>query len=127
MRKYPLTPEGVQAKQDELYKLDDRELLNQAVSIAKDPRSWVFENFDLTDEQAEYYKSLPEDFSYYIGWQIASAVIGRQPIEMGAIHTDVAKQNKKKSTDISIEGTSEYDPQTGHPKYGLTVGVTFHL
>jgi len=127
MAHYPFTPEGVQAKQKELYALDDKELTRQAVVISQDARSWVLDNFKLTDEQAEYYKSLPEDFSYYLGWQIASAVIGRQPIEMGAVPTDVAQQNKKKSTDISIEGTSEYDPQTGHPKYGLTVGVTFHL
>ncbi len=123
MEKYPLTPEGVQAKQEELYKLDDRELINQAISISKDSRSWVFENFKLSDEQIEYYNSLPEDFNYYLGWQIAAGVIGREPIKIDPV--PAGGTNRKKKTSVSLSGSVETNPSTGQTTWGGTVSIGF--
>ncbi|WP_333887596.1 hypothetical protein [Sphingobacterium siyangense] len=126
MAQYPLTPDGVKAKQDELYKLDDKELINQAVTISRDGRAWVIENFKLSEEQSEYYNSLPEDFNYYLGWQLASNVIGRQPISMEPVPEETSKaSNSRKKTSVSVSGNTNYNPQTGAVTYGATVTVGF--
>ncbi len=128
MALYPFTPEGVQAKQKELYALDDKELINQAVVISQDARSWVLTNFKVTDEQAEYYKSLPDDFNYFLGWQLASGVIGRQPISVEAVPVDTSKgTNSRKKTSFSANGTVDYNPSTGSTTFGLQLGVQFNL
>ncbi|WP_426477508.1 hypothetical protein ACP3T3_20155 [Chryseobacterium sp. CBSDS_008] len=126
MAQYPLTPDGVKAKQEELYQLDNRELINQAVSLSRDARAWIFENFKLTEEQAAYYEALPEDFNYYLGWQMASNVIGRQPITMEPIPSETSlASNSRKKTTVSVSGNTNYNPQTGAVTYGASVSVGF--
>ncbi|MDR6546490.1 hypothetical protein J2810_002549 [Chryseobacterium rhizosphaerae] len=126
MARFPLTPDGVNAKQEELYKLDDKELINQAVTLSRDARAWIFENFELTEEQAAYYNALPEDFNYYLGWQMASNVIGRQPITMEPIPAEASKaSNSRKKTTVSVSGNTNYNPQTGAVTYGASVSVGF--
>jgi hypothetical protein len=128
MALYPFTPEGVQAKQKELYALDGKELTNQAVVISQDARSWVLNNFKLTDEQAEYYRSLPDDFNYLLGWQLASGVIGRQPISVAAVPVDTSKgTNSRKKTTFSANGSVDYNPSTGQTTYGMQFGVQFNF
>ncbi|MCX2429579.1 hypothetical protein [Pedobacter sp. GR22-10] len=126
MALYPFTPEGVQAKQKELYALDGKELTNQAVVISRDARAWVLNNFKLTDEQAAYYKSIPDDFNYLLGWQLASNVIGKQPIKLEPVPADTSKaSNSKKKTSVSISGNTNYNPQTGTITYGATATLGF--
>jgi len=126
MALYPFTPEGVQAKQKELYALDGKELTRQAVVISQDARSWVQNNFKLTDEQAQYYKSLPDDFNYLLGWQLAANVIGRQPIILEPVPAEASKgSNSKKKTSVSVSGSTNYNPQTGAVTYGATATLGF--
>lgn len=126
MALYPFTPEGVQAKQKELYALDGKELTRQAVVISQDARSWVQNNFKLTDEQSQYYKSLPDDFNYLLGWQLASTVIGRQPITLEPIPAETSRgSNSKKKTSVSVSGSTNYNPQTGAVTYGATATLGF--
>ncbi|REC62290.1 hypothetical protein DRF65_11290 [Chryseobacterium pennae] len=126
MAQFPLTPEGVNAKEKELYSLDDKELINQAVTLSRDARAWIFENFKLTEEQAAYYEALPEDFNYYLGWQLASNVIGRQPITMDPVPEEAARaSNSRKKTTVSVSGNTNYNPQTGAVTYGASVSVGF--
>lgn len=50
MKKYPLTTEGVEKKQNELFKLDDAHLQKVAIEISQDFKTWIFNSFELTKE-----------------------------------------------------------------------------
>ncbi|WP_131797239.1 hypothetical protein [Chryseobacterium kwangjuense] len=71
--------------------------------LSKDARAWIFKNFELTEEQAAYYNELHEDFNYYLGWQMASNVIGRQPITIEPIPAEASRaSNSRKKTSVSV-------------------------
>ncbi|SEM65249.1 hypothetical protein SAMN05421856_10585 [Chryseobacterium taichungense] len=123
-KKYPLTPEGVKAKQDELYKLGDRELQVQAVAISKDSTAWLTENFELSSEQLDYVKQLPEGFNLPLGWQIATVVIGRQPFEFAPIPENTEKAaNSRKKTEVTVGGSTTINPATGQTTYTVSGGI----
>lgn len=105
--KYPLTPEGVKRKQEQLFKLPDEKLEEVTIEIAKDLRAWVFENFELTKEQKEYYEKMPQGFNLSLGWQATSAMIGRQFVEFGEVPSHFTSEQKRKrntKTTISLDG-----------------------
>lgn len=67
-RNYPLTPEGVQRKQAQLFELPDQELQEVAVEISQDLRKWVLGNFEVTQEQRDYYERMAEGYNLIMGW-----------------------------------------------------------
>lgn len=121
MAKYPLTPEGVKLTQEELYKLGDKELQSEAISIANEPTKWLISNFDLSKEQLDYVNQLPVEFNLPMGWQIATIVIGRQPFEFQPIPEN--QPNGKKKTELSLSGSTTINPTTGQTTYTVTGGV----
>ncbi len=104
-RKYPLTSEGVRAKQEELFKLSDEKLQEQAVVISEDYKNWILQNFELTDEQLKTLEETPQNFNYIVGWQSASAIINRDYVEFEQTQMRSNLSNGRNKT--TIEGTAE--------------------
>lgn len=124
MKKYPLTPEGVQAKQDELYKLDEGDLQRQAILISKDSATWISDNFAISEEQQQYLDQLKDDFKLPLGWQIASVIIGRRPFTFEPIPDDTTQEtNRKKKTEVTISGSTTVNPTTGQTSTTITGGI----
>ena len=104
-RKYPLTTEGVRAKQEELFKLSDEKLQEQAVVISEDYKNWILQNFELTDEQLKTFDETPQDFNYIMGWQSASAIIKRDYVEFA--QTQMRSNLSNGGNSPTIESTVE--------------------
>lgn len=93
-KNYPLTPEGVQRKQTQIFELPDNELQVVAIEISKDLRNWVLSNFEVTQEQREYYERMAEGYSLVMGWQSASAILNRNYVEFGDVPANYTAEQK---------------------------------
>lgn len=127
MAKLPLTPEGVQKKQEELYNLSDEELLKISTEISRDVRGWLLANFDVSAEQEDYIKSMSENFALFQGCQFASGTIGRMPIRLEGFEKEVTqKRNSKKKSSVSASVKAKQDPG-GHTSFegSVTYTLTF--
>lgn len=105
MANYPLTTESVQQKQTELFNLDDNALEEVAVAMASDFKAWIFENFELTEEQNETYEDLPQKFNLIMGWQASSGIINRDYVDFLQTDTQVSQVNS--GGGVSVEGSAE--------------------
>lgn len=105
MANYPLTTEGVQQKQTELFNLDDNTLEEVAVAMASDFKAWIFENFELTEEQNETYENLPQKFNLIMGWQASSGIINRDYVDFLQTDTQVSQVNS--GGGVTVEGSAE--------------------
>lgn len=84
-------------------------------------RVWVLENFEVTKEQREYYKKIPQGFNLSLGWQATSAMIGRQFVEFGEVPSHyTAEQRKSRSTKTTISLDGGYSEKQG---WHVTGGV----
>lgn len=121
-KNYPLTPEGVKRKQEQLFKLPDDQLQAVAVEVSKDLRAWVFGNFEVTKEQREYYEQMAEGYNLIMGWQSASAIINRDYVEFGDVPANyTAEQKRARSTKTTVSGQVTYSQSAG---WGGNVGVS---
>jgi|AntDeeMinimDraft_4_1070355.scaffolds.fasta_scaffold08066_2 hypothetical protein len=105
MAEYPLTSEGVRQKQDELFRLEDRKLQDIAVQISKDFKTWIFENFKLTNEQRERFEDFPLKLNLIMGWQTSSGVINRDYVSFAQPKLEAAAQ--RRMNPVKVEGTAE--------------------
>ena len=120
-KKYPFTPEGVKRKQSQLFELPDKELQAVAVEISKDLRAWIFQNFEVTEEQREYYEKIPQGYNLFTGWQTTSALINRDYVEFGDVPSSYTKEQKKqRTTKTTVSAEVSYSESSG---WGGKVGV----
>ena len=119
MANYPLTTEGVQQKQTELFNLDDNALEQVAVTMASNFKAWIFENFELTEEQRQTYENLPQKFNLIMGWQASSGIINRNYVDFLQTNTLTTQAN---NGGVTVEGSAEikYDSNQG---FSGNVGV----
>ncbi|WP_294273708.1 hypothetical protein [uncultured Chryseobacterium sp.] len=113
MSKVPFTPDGVQQKQDEIYSLSPDEIAQVAHSVANETVNWITENFTMSDEQAAYLESLPQQDLRIMGWGLASAIIGKLPISMQDPTPPPSATAAKKSKEVEIDIHTEHNPNTG--------------
>ena len=119
-KKYPFTPEGVRRKQEQIFKLPDEELQEVSIEVSRDLRAWVFNNFEVTNEQREYYVKIPQGYNLLTGWQVASAFINRDYFEFGEVPAHyTAEQKKKRTTKTTVSVNMSYSESAG---WGGTVG-----
>lgn len=124
MAKLPLTPEGVQKKQEELYRLDDQDLLKVSTDISRDVKRWLIDNFEVSAEQEDYIKNMSDDFALFQGCQLASGIIGRMPIRLDGFEKNVTqKQNSRKNSSLSASVKAKQDPG-GHTSFEGSVTYT---
>ena len=71
MAQEPLTPAGVQQKQDDLYALSNNQLQAQVDLIRSDFRDWLKDNFILDSSQETYLDNMDDQFI-----DLASALTG---------------------------------------------------
>lgn len=105
MTKYPLTTDGVDKKQTELFKLDDEHLEKIALEISQDFKTWIFNNFELTKEQIKTFEGNPQSYNFIMGWQSASAIINRDYVAFEQIN--IKDSRLLGSNNATIEGTIE--------------------
>lgn len=120
--KYPLTPEGVERKQRQLFELPDEELREVALEVSRDLRTWVFSNFEVTEEQRAYYEKMPVDYNLIMGCQSASSIINRDYVIFGDVPSSyTAEQKRKRTTKTEVSAEVSYSESDG---WGGNVGVT---
>ncbi|MBT2621861.1 hypothetical protein [Chryseobacterium sp. ISL-6] len=111
---YPLTPNGVKLKQTELFQLSDDQLQDVAVEMSTDLKSWVLANFQVTQEQQDYYEAMDEGYRLILGWQAATTILNRNYFEFGDVPTTfTAEQKKARTTTLEFNGNASYSPGTG--------------
>ncbi len=76
----PFTPAGVNAKQAELYALQDNELVAQADLIRTDLRQWTKDNFILDAAQFTYLDGIDAEWISFSGSLTGLAVQYRRPV-----------------------------------------------
>lgn len=113
MAKLPLTSEAVRKKQEEMFRLDDRELEREVFEIAKDMRKYVFDNFELIDEQKRLYESFSQGYNLCYGWQSCSLMVLRQFVDFST--TLDSKQTRQAGGGATITGSidASYDEKNG--------------
>ena len=118
---YPLTPEGVERKQNQLFELSQDELRKVAIEIANDLRNWVYNNFELTVDQKAYYEKIPSDYNLIMGWQSASSILNKELVVFGEVPANfTADQKKKRTTKTEASATVSYSEANG---WSGSVGV----
>lgn len=122
MNLLPLTPEGVEEKQQQLYKLSDRELLTQAGLLAADCRKWLGNNFDLSASQKEYLDSVPEIVNFSWGATFAAVIIVRGKIIMAPL-PEYSTMERPKQIKVESEGDTEYDPENAAARKAPSVAA----
>lgn len=110
--KLPLTPQGVDQKQVELYSLPDADLIDQAKEISQNFAKWVNANFELSETQLDYLTTISELDSLITGWWLASAVVSRGTIVMDDV-TPPQPTTAKKKKKLTVQGSTTYNPTTG--------------
>lgn len=104
-----------------MFELPDEELQTVAVEMSKDLRSWIFANFEVTDDQKEYYEKIPQGYNLFTGWQASSAVINRDYVDFGEVPASYTKEQKKKrTTKTTVKANVSYSESSG---WGGSVGV----
>jgi len=89
MAKFPLTPKGVEAFTDGIYKLSNDELRIEATSLAEDSRAYIAAHFEMPVHQLEFLRNLNEDFVHILGWSLAIAFLSRRPINYSVMNYTV--------------------------------------
>lgn len=84
MTQQPLTPAGVQAKQNELYALPANQLAQQVSLIQSDFKNWVSTNFILTQAQSAYLNTIDSRWIAATASNTATAVSNMLPITLNA-------------------------------------------
>lgn len=116
MAQLPFTPEGVQQKQEELYRLSDPELLTQARQLNTDLQSWVEANFILNPAQKNYLSGVPESIKFTWGAQIAAAIVNRGTITMDPLPDYKSDGSASAGNTNSNSENGDDDPPTGRTK-----------
>jgi len=80
MAQEPLTPAGVQQKQDDLYALSNNQLQAEVDLIRADFRSWMKDNFILNSSQETYLDNMGDEFIEHASVRTGIATINRLPI-----------------------------------------------
>ena len=124
MKKMPFTPEGVQVKQEEINKLSFEERLKISEYVANNPVEFISENFEMSEEQQEYLRSLEIVDLRITGFSLASGFLGQIPIEMQDTTppSAIAARGKKKK-ELSTSVSTSTNPQTGSTTVTGTVIV----
>lgn len=120
----PFTPEGVQARQNEISNLSVDERLEISLYAANNPIDFISENFELSEEQQEYLRSLELVDLRVTGFSIAAGLLGQIPIEMQDTTPPsafAARGKKKKEVSASINTST--NPQTGATTLGGSIIV----
>ena len=73
--------------------------------MASNFKAWIFENFELTEEQREMYDELPQKFNLIMGWQASSGIINRDYVDF--LQTDAQTSQANRSRGVSVEGSAE--------------------
>lgn len=89
MAKVPLTPAGIDQKQNELYALNRTQLDIEASKISADFRAWVNDNIQLTEVEQAYWKDAGSDFVRFISGLVSVSVRNR-------IRTDFIIENPQR-------------------------------
>jgi hypothetical protein len=124
MKQFPFTPEGVQAKQKELSALSIEERLKISEYVANNPVEFISENFEMSDEQQEYLRSLEVVDLRVTGFSLAIGFLGDIPVEM----QDTTPPSKfaargKKKKELSTNVSTTTNPQTGATTITGSVGI----
>lgn len=112
---YPFTPAGVTLKTDDLYLLDDGDLLTEAKDLANDLYGWTALNFTLSTKQHTYFSLLPPTVLFAWGAILAAAIIHRSVIVMQDVPTNYGPPRRTKQVAIEFCGTSNYFPPIAGP------------
>ncbi|GAA4154192.1 hypothetical protein GCM10022217_10920 [Chryseobacterium ginsenosidimutans] len=124
MKKFPFTPEGVQAKQKELNALSIDERLKVAEYVANNPVDFISENFEMSDEQQAYLKELELVDLRVTGFSLAIGFLGQIPVDMQDTtppSTFASRGKKKKELSTNVSTTT--NPQTGATTVTGSVGI----
>ena len=128
MKKMPFTPEGVQAKQKEFSVLSIDERLKLADYVAANPAEFISENFEMSEEQLEYLRSLEVVDLRITGFSLAIGFLGQIPVDMQDTtppSTFAARGKKKKELSTNVSTTT--NPQTGATTVTGSVGIKWTL
>ena len=114
--KKPFTPEGFQELLSSLYQLPDAELQVAAATLAADLRSWLEENFLLSEEQLAYLLAVDDRQIVNAAAEGRHFVANRLPItfikqEQPAHYL---RESEGKFFDLKKTSTSSYVPLTGY-------------
>ncbi len=91
----PFTPDGVQNKQAELYELSDIDLQTQRDLIKDELRTWVTDNFSLTEDQVSYLNNMDEAYISYTAYEVSPC--SRKPLS-GVPYSDRRPGQRKAGT-----------------------------
>lgn len=103
--KIPINDRESRKKQNELFKLEDAYLKKIAIEISQDFKTWIFNNFELTNEQIKTFEGNPQSYNFIMGWQSASAIIYRDYVAFEQIN--IKDSRLVGSNNATIEGTIE--------------------
>lgn len=108
MEKQPFTPNGIQAKQTELYALPTAQFNAEIKLIVDNFKSWLINNFSFDSNQLTYVSGMDDDFLDSVALQSALCLKNKLPITLGATSN---KPGKRIKTSSSVIGN--YDPNEG--------------
>jgi len=94
MEKFPFTPLGFLALQEELYLLTDLELKMESTLIQQDFHIWMCTHFELSQDQLLFLTSIDPRAQLLITIQTAFAIENRLPISLNKDANSLTDQGK---------------------------------
>lgn len=120
----PFTPDGVLAKQAELYALTDQDLLDKAQQCSGDLNAFLNDNFTFTTDQSDYLGNMTDRAAFAIGCQLAAVLTIKGSITMDAVPTQGSGPKRPKQTNPHMTGSITY---VDGPSSSLTGDLSVHI
>lgn len=101
MNKIPFTQAGVDQLLEDLYSLPASELKDQSILVHYDFKNWVFDRFDFTSAQIDFFYGLPEESISFMATNASFAIANKLPIVL-----------EKEGTPIGLRGNKFIRPKS---------------
>lgn len=127
MKKVPLTQEGVELKRRELEALPEKEFRHQLKEIQHNFRHWAIDNFQLNEDQIEYFRETPDEFIAHQGLGIAMAFDYKLEIKLTTPETYSAPLASRRRSEVIIRGNATWTPGGDFTVHSYYIGVGYNI
>ena len=130
MSKVPFNQEGLDKKREEITSLPEDQLRAQLKEIRFNTRKWTIENFELNEDQLDYFNQMPDEMVAQLG--LNTAICFDYDLKLTLEVPDVSSQATAriricKNTEVGGHVKGHWSPGESPKIDSWSVGVRFTL
>lgn len=130
MNKVPFNQEGLNKKREEIKSLPEDQFRAQLKEIRFNTRNWTIENFELNEDQLDYFKQMPDEMVAQLG--LNTAICFDYDLELTLDVPEVSTQETAriricKNTDVGGSVRGHWSEGESPKIDSWSVGIRFTL